>query len=106
MTDMENMGGDAPEPGADDQGGAEMNKMDVSVADYPELDGIKVGAPVSARCQGTVGAINGDTITLNLDQCDISTEGQADKALKEQSAQDDQPAEGAGADKGFPGGGY
>ncbi len=109
MMDMENSadndGADAePDAGADDG----MKKLSISLSEYPDLEGIKAGAPVDVRCKGTVGAVDGDTLTLNLDQCDVTTEGQADKALKDQSAQDDQPL-GGGADagaKGFPGGSY
>lgn len=69
------------------------NEMEITLdtADYPQLEGVTEGSPIDMRCKGTVGKVNQDgSVTLTLSECNIETEGQADKAMKEMSAQSNQ----------------
>ena len=67
---------------------AEGNQLTFNTQEYPELEGVKPGDPVEVRCQGQVGDAGNGQVTIQVTgQCEISTEGQADKAMKDMSQQ-------------------
>jgi hypothetical protein len=94
--------GDA-EPDMSDTGEGGENELTFSTGDYPELEGIQEGAMVDVRCKATVtGNDNGNVSLAVQPGCEISTEGQADKAMKEMSQQDSAaPAQGASPESDF-----
>jgi hypothetical protein len=76
---------------------AEGKQIVFSAQEYPQLSGIKNGASVKVSADGRVAATDGDSVTVTLENCELETEGRADKELREMSAQPDSNTEGAGA---------
>lgn len=82
------------DPGTDTGNDTGEGELTFSNQDYPELDGLKAGAPVEIKCQGTVKDSSNGLTTLSIDpeSCEFQTQGPADKAMNEMSKQDSMPA--------------
>lgn len=74
------------------------NQLSLSTSEYPELEGLK-DSPVEVRCKGRATDENGQ-VTIVIDgQCEVSTEGQADKAMKSMSEQSYNEPESGGSNE-------
>lgn len=63
----------------DDQG----KQLTFTVEEYPQLEGIKVGATMDITCKGRVASADENGVVVSLENCDIETEGAADKELRD-----------------------
>lgn len=53
----------------------------MNVKEYPELEGLEVGAAVRGSWEGSVSAVDGDDMTIAYDTVNIETENDADREL-------------------------
>lgn len=77
-------------PGNNAMGAApEAPGTTVSTMDYPELEGVEVGDPVSGTWQGTVESVDGDMVRITYSNLEVETKNPADKELEKISGQDE-----------------
>jgi hypothetical protein len=77
------------EPDMSDPNEGAESEMSFSTQEYPELDGLKPGAPVRVTCEATVGDSADGQVSLVITpgSCQFETEGPATKAAKDMSQQ-------------------
>ena len=63
-------------------------EMTFDTAEYPQLDGLTEGSPVTVTCEGTVSRAAGGQITLSITDCQFKTEGQVDRDMRDMTRQD------------------
>lgn len=66
----------------------EGKQIQVSAGEYPELEGLEDGAKVTLDVMATFNASDDGGGTLTFDNVEISTEGAADRQLKQMTKQD------------------
>lgn len=55
--------------------------------DYPELEGMTEGSPISGKWSGKITAVNGDKYTITYDEVNLETENSADREYDRMSRQ-------------------
>lgn len=60
----------------------------MNVKDYPELEGMGVGDPVSGSWSGNIAGVDEDNFTVTYDEVTIETESGADKELRRLSGKE------------------
>lgn len=72
----------------------EGKSISVEPGEYPELEGLEDGAKVTMNVMATYNASPEGGATLTFDNVEISTEGSADRQLKQMSKQENIGASG------------
>ena len=76
----------------------DAQEMIFDTAEYPQLDGLQDGSPVTVTCEGTVSKTEGGQVTLSITDCQFKTEGQVDRDYRDMNRQDSM----SGSSKGGP----
>ena len=88
------------EPATMESEGTGGGELGFSKTQYPELEGLKEGASVKVRCEGTISSSDGDMVYITPTTCEFETEGQADREMKEMSKQQIPASSGNSNDAG------
>lgn len=63
-------------------------EMTFDTAEYPQLDGLEEGSPVTVTCEGTVSKTGSGQVTLAISNCEFTTEAQVDRDFRDMKRQD------------------